>query len=300
MKNLFITGSNGFLGSRIINYIIENKLFNKVFAISRNLSHYANASSICSISYEAFYNNTRKLIKNETGILLHLAFARSSNSDSIIESIRLLENVSIHAKNIGVSTIVNISSQSVYDQYRTKPAEESDLPKPQGLYGLAKFYSESYLENFSKKHGIKLINLRLASLIGPSLNQRIIPRLINSALIDKQIKISSNMEKFSLLHVNDAARMISEISFNADKAKELVYNVGADETYNLVEIVQIITRELEKAGIDSIDVFVEKSSGKQFNNTLNLKKVNRDFNLFARISLERAVKLEIMRYLDEE
>ncbi len=300
MKILFITGSNGFLGSSIINYLFDNRLLNKVFALSRGLSADSCKSMICNVSYEDFYSNTYKLSKSETGVLLHLAFARSHNTESIIESIRLLEKVSLSAKNSGISTIINVSSQSVYSQYRDKAADESDLPEPQGLYGIAKYYSETYLEHFSRKFDIKIINLRLASLIGPGLDQRIIPRLINSAITEKQIKITSNMEQFSFLHVNDAARMIAEISLNADKANELVYNVGTNEAYNLVEIVQIIVRELKKADIYKPYVIIDKSSGKQFNNSLNLRKIERDFNLFAEISLERAIKLEIMRYLDAE
>ena len=300
MKYIFITGSNGFLGSKILDYLFENKLFDKTFALSRNPDYGVNTPHFFNISYEDFYYKINRIDDIDSGILLHLAFARSLDANSIMASIRLLEKVSAKAKDLGISTIINISSQSIYDQYRPKPAQENDLPVPQSLYGLAKYYSESYLEAFSEKYNLKIINLRLASLIGPGLNQRIIPRLINSALIDKQINIKSNEEQFSFLHVMDAAKMICEVAYKSDTVEELVYNVGINESFNLLEIVQMIVKFLKEVNIERPEVIIEESRGKQFNNSLCLKRFERDFNLFAQISHELAVKMEIMRFINEK
>lgn len=303
MKYLYITGANGFLGRKIINFLSDKSWFNKIFLIVREKSIFPLEDEVFStLTYEDFYSecyDTYSENNNIEKILLHLAFTRSSQSEDLMSSIRLLENVSEACLHNKIKTIINVSSQSVYNPYRSNTADESDLPHPNSLYGIFKVYSESYLNLFSKKYSVKVIHLRLASLIGAGLNNRITTRLLKDAYFDRKINISSYKEKFSYLTVEDAARMVCCIVNNTNIALHTVYNIGSFETYSLKNIAEIILNLFEKQKLLKPEVNIINSTGPQYNNTLNLNRMMQDFNLENEISLEESLD-EILQNLITE
>ena len=300
MKYLYITGANGFLGREIIKHLDGNNLFDKIFLIVRNINTLTLENDKFNIiTYDEFYSSSSLQeisSMNINKILLHLAFARSTNPDDLMANVRLLDSITRASIHNGINSIINISSQSIYDLYRGNPAIETDFPEPNNAYGVFKFYSESYLNLFSNRYGIPVIHLRLASLVGIGLNSRITTRLLKDAFKKQKMIISSNKEQFSFFFFYDAARMICNIASNLELAKHTVYNIGSFESYSLKSIVEIILAIFKDKQLPIPIVNIKESAGPQFNNSLNLDRMKQDFNLKEEISLKDSLN-EILQNL---
>lgn len=289
MRQLFITGANSLLGREILTYLAKERLFDQVFALTRG-SHVLPYGQ--AVSYADFFEG--KVDSGPSSVLLHLAFARSSDPGDLLDSIRLLEKVSA-ASARQVMAFVNVSSQSVYDPYRTEPARETDLPAPQGLYGIFKYYGECYLEDLAKRGDFRVVNLRLASLMGPGMEARITTRLLKAAVQEGVIRIQSGGEAFSYLHLSDAARMLAQIAAGLGQARYDRYNVGTSEYYSLSRVAELIGKLLLDQGLAAADLVVSPLEGLAYNNRMVLDKLDQDFGLQADIGLEAALKADFER-----
>ncbi len=295
MKYLYVTGANGFLGKKIVEYLKDKNWFDRVFLIVRDKNIYFYQNEIFdTLTYDGFYSlsasEEQALDNNDIEkILLHLAFTRSSEPEKLMSSVRLLENVSNACLKNKINKIINVSSQSVYNPYREESAKETDLPSPDSLYGIAKIYTESYLNLFSKKNSISVFHLRLASLAGLGLDNRITTRMLKDAYLKNKINISSSKEQFSYLMVEDAARMLSYIANNLELASHTVYNIGSFESYSLKTIVEIILEIFKDRQLPKPTVNIINSTGAQYNNSLNMDRMSQDFNLKDKISLEESL-----------
>lgn len=317
MKRIYITGAYGLLGQHLVKQLLLQKHFNEIVAIirfedllpsstgeteARNKFEELlniNKNELSFISYEEFYNVSGDSEDFADSTLIHLAFARAGEIKPILASVRLLELVAAAAQSRSVSNFINISSQSVYNPYRNKPAMENDLPAPQGLYGLAKYYSETYLTAWARQSDTKLINLRMSSLIGPGLEQRISFRLLKKAFDKALIEIKTNKEIFSFLDIKDASRMIADIACSPGKSKHDTYNLGTDESYNLLEMAELICAIMQDNGLATPEIRIEQSEGLQYNNSVNLERLKKDFDLSAKITFKDYLLEEFRKLIQE-
>ena len=296
MKVLYITGANGFLGRKIVDYLNESNWFAKIFLIVRDKNNFFYENRIFRIlTYNEFYSldsSQDELLtdNNIEKILLHLAFPRSNDIEKLMTNTQLIENVTLACLNQRINKIINISSQSVYNSYRETSAKETDLPCPNDPYGVFKIYSESYLNMFSNIYPVQVIHLRLASLIGAGLDNRITTRLVKDAYIKQKIEISSSKEQFSYLEVEDAARMIAYIANNLELATHTIYNIGSFESYNLKTIVEMILDIFQNERLAKPIINIADSMGVQYNNSLNVDRMLYDFNLKAEITLKESLR----------
>jgi UDP-glucose 4-epimerase len=71
------------------------------------------------------------------------------------------------ALDAGVERVVLASSAGVYGDPRTLPTPEHERLAPLSPYGASKAAAESYLELFSRLHGLSTVSLRMANVYGP-------------------------------------------------------------------------------------------------------------------------------------
>lgn len=317
MKRIYITGAYGLLGQHLVKQFLSKNFCREIIAIIRFedlMSSKVDAeeariryeellktesSELKYISYKEFYNPAENVSDSDDSVLIHLAFARSGEVKPMLASIRLMERVAAAAQVRSIPSLINISSQSIYDPYREKPAAETDLPAPESLYGLTKYYSEIYLSKWAEKNDIRLINLRMASLIGPGLEQRISTRLLKRAIEESIIEIRTNKEIFSFLHIRDAARMIAEVAGSQDKSEYDTYNLGTDESYNLLEMAELICAIMQDNGLATPEIRIEQSEGLQYNNSVSLERLKKDFDLSAKIIFKDSLLEEFRKLIQE-
>ena len=118
---------------------------------------------------------------------------------------------------------------------------------------------------------IKYTNFRIASLVGPEYQERVVNKMINFAKKNNCIKIRNGKQQFGYVHVADISRAIVNFIEKDYKHWEKVYNIGSNETdLTLLDIAKRIQCKLNKNGY-SVSIEVQDSEKKTL---LNSSKFN--------------------------
>ena len=99
----------------------------------------------------------------------------------IADGLKYIQSVFEKSVEGNAAVIVNISSQSVYSQKRTEAATEETPVCLESPYAVGKYAVELMLESICRGSKTRYTNLRMASLIGPGFDQRIVNRLVRQA-----------------------------------------------------------------------------------------------------------------------
>lgn len=270
MKTIVVSGVSGYVGN---NFIKEADTRYNIIALGRNkerLKQIQTANEHKFLTYEEFFEEQEKLDGNT--IFINFAFPRTQETKELIEALNFTEKVYKKVLDLGVKHFINISSQSIYDYTRNYPAKETDLPHPFDLYGVAKVYSEKYIEDFSKKYDANYINIRLGSVIGPGFNQRFVNKLAKKVVNNEDIQIMDNEYKHSYIFIDDLVKNIcsildSNIEWNTD------YNLGSDQKYTISEVMDKIL-DISKDYKGTINK-TEASIKKPYTNNVDNGKINK-------------------------
>ena len=153
-------------------------------------------------------------------------------------------NVLNEAVKAGVKTFVFTSSIAVYGTGRT-PLREDMVPMPEDPYGVSKFAVELDLRAAHEMFGINFVIFRPHNVYGSG--QNIADRYRNViGIFMRQILAGEPLTTFgdgsqtrAFSHVADVAPHIAAAPFNP-RAKNQVYNVGADKPYTLKELATAV------------------------------------------------------------
>lgn len=239
MKKVLLTGATGYIGRKFVEIYSDDL---EIVALTRNVEKYESSDLFSKTKLISIDNFLDSNISMKDHVLLNLAFPRSSDSESLLDAFDFIYKIYRKFRDLNGKHIVNISSQSVYDIDRVKPAKETDLVKVFSMYGLAKAYSEQYTIDFCKKNNMDYINLRLASIIGPKFDQRFINKFVYSYLDDKDINIIDKGETFSYINVYDAIKLFYNIIVDSNIKWNECYNIGVEESYTITEIIEEIKK----------------------------------------------------------
>lgn len=246
---LVITGSSGFLGTNLILELLNSTDYN-IIAFTTNPNKLKDRylmpdgrlmviSDIGSIKWD------------EVDILLNLAFPRNSDGVQMAKGLKFIADLFMVAKKRGVGSVINISSQSVYSQFRKEPASEETELNLETKYAVGKYTTELLLNSIC--NDIPHTNIRLASLIGKGFDQRITNKLVLNAIKGEPIKIEGGRQRFGFLDVRDAARGITKIISSNSVKWSTQYNLGTSESYTLDEIAKCVievSKELDGKDVE--------------------------------------------------
>ena len=173
-KNIIVTGGLGFIGSHIVDELVEN---NKVTIID-NLS----TGKMENLKKPEHPNLT--LIKGDLNDLelkpilegneyiFHLAAAASvpmsveNPMNTHINNVDATAKLLIAAKDAGIKKIVFSSSSAVYGENPNMPLKETEPYMPTSPYAASKAIGELYLKSFTESYGLNSTSLRYFNVFG--------------------------------------------------------------------------------------------------------------------------------------
>lgn len=265
-KSILITGGAGFIGSNIVEYLLDNNV--KHIRILDNLStgkksnidfllkKYANLEfihgDICNLE------TCRKAVK-QIDIICHQA-ALVSVPESINDPLLSHQintngflNILISAKEEGIKRIVYASSAAVYGDDETFPKIETNIGNLLSPYAATKFIDEIYASVFVRCYGMECIGLRYFNIFGPRQD----PHSIYSGVISKFVELMGNniepqiygdgtfSRDFTYVDNVVYANVQAMFSTNSEIFGQ-VFNIGCGEQCTLNELVKIINQTLNK------------------------------------------------------
>lgn len=227
-----ITGSSGFLGSRLL--LQGHK-------IKANL-----------LDFQELRKEIRAV---NPSVIIHLAAVVGGIKFNSENAIRLLtENIDMTANVFkaaeGVRRVITIGSTCAYPKNAIPPFKtyvywDGYPEESNAAYGISKRVTCEIGESYAKAKGIEHCHIILANLYGPGDNfqsddSHVIPAMVRKFCSGGDVELwGDGNSKREFLYVDDAARIIEDISMGGHTG---LINVGSGETITIRELAHKIAK----------------------------------------------------------
>ncbi len=249
MSELLITGATGFIGS----HLLESLLKDEKYSISITLRNASRTERIdhllnkCKI-YNIDKTSLEEIFKKRYDGVINLAayYVKKHSSGDIVPLINsnilfptaLMENA---CKN-SVGFFINTGTFFEYNLY-SNPIREVNELDPFNLYAATKTAFTDIMKYYSKKFGINILNLRLATPYGFKDNQKLIPFLILSILKDKVVELEKGEQEWDFIYIRDVVEAYKRAIQVCSSAKRTLYEdilIGTGQFTSVRKITEIL------------------------------------------------------------
>tara|TARA_Y100000592_G_scaffold28649_1_gene45569 strand:+ start:186 stop:1136 length:951 start_codon:yes stop_codon:yes gene_type:complete len=255
-----ITGGLGFIGSKIIEelsnnkhtivcvdseetygMISENELARLFQWRTRNWKH----QNVSSIKGDLLDRDVcLRAFRNKPDIVIHLAsYPRAKLVDNdpihgIPKVAGTTTNLLWHASKFETKKFVYVSSSMVYGNFSDGMKEDGNT-KPINLYGEAKLFGERLTKLFATRDGLNYTIVRPSGVYGPGdLPDRVVSKFFTEALTNKQITLHNGDNKIDFTYIDDAVDGIIKASLS--EVANTSFNITAGGSTSLKELAEII------------------------------------------------------------
>lgn len=236
MKKVLVTGASGFLGHHLVQELLKQDNAEVIAILGRpedKANALPNSKDLKVYPLTALYD---ELFEN-VDTVVNCAFARSNDAKQLAGAFDFTERSIKRFEELGVQSVINISSQGVYQRLGIGELSKEDSPiEPVDLYSMAKYASEKLFRVSSIPY---VTNVRLASILMP---QRFLYFFVDKAKMGEHFTVTAPNQYAALLDVTDAAKGLAAIVGIKPKERSDVYNLGIGTQYSLLEYAESVQR----------------------------------------------------------
>lgn len=257
VANYLVTGGAGFIGSNLVNALLERGhavrvLDNFSTGKRENLAPFMDRIDLIEGDLVRL-DDVRRAARDMDIVLHHGALA--SVPRSVEDPLGCNEanvNATLHvlvaARDARVKRVIFASSSAIYgDQDEELAKVETMFPQPISPYGVAKLAAEKYCQVFHEVYGLETVALRYFNVFGPrqdpqSMYAAVIPRFITSLLCGEPPTIFGNGEQTrdftyvgNVIHGNLLAAEAP-----AERVAGHVFNMAAGGQTSLNDLVDVL------------------------------------------------------------
>ena len=243
MKQIMITGHNGFLGSNILLKLVSEKY--DITGISTTIKK---NNSIKQIKRNILEIKDSDIVRNST--IIHLAgMTDVTYCEKHPEECYNL-NVIATQKIIEISrkkncSLIYPSTSHVYGIPKKLPIKETHPTNGISVYSESKILSEKLCQEYSKSYGLNISVLRLFSIYGPkNAEYKVESEIIRHLLSSNVIKIGNLSPKRDFIYIDDVTKAFQIVIKNLKNFN--IYNVGSEKSYSIQEICDILKKKYGK------------------------------------------------------
>ncbi len=276
-KSFLITGGAGFIGSNIIQYLINNKagkirvLDNLKTGFLKNISSYQSHPNFEFIEGDICNYETCKKCCKGIDFISHQA-ALGSVPRSIKDPLTThavnatgFLNIILAAKEASVKRFVFASSSAVYGDHPALPKKENQTGNPLSPYAVSKKINELYAQVFANAFNMEVVGLRYFNVFGPNQNPSgpyaaVIPLFFQSVIDNKPPYIDGDGEQtrdFTYVENVVQANIRAMLTANPEAVNK-IYNVAIGERISINKLFYLIAQLVKS---DLKPVYREKRPG---------------------------------------
>lgn len=254
---VLVTGGSGFLGTNLLNYLIQKKNYS-IFSIDKKKLNKATISNYEKVNNFDLNLNSRNLIdilrEINPDIIFNLAaesqVLRSADNplntykSNIFGSLNLFDSIrklQINPK------IVHASTDKVYGISDNLPYQEDHELFSNFTYDISKISADLIAQNYKEIYGLDITIFRSCNIYGPAdFNyDRLIPHIIKSYIKNKPPVFRSNGKYLrEYIYVDDLIKYLIMLTNN--KNKEFIFNLGSGDVLNVNEVYENISSYFDK------------------------------------------------------
>ena len=278
MRTILVTGASGFLGHFVVKELLKKPEF-EIVAIGGRPEDKVNP--LPESPRLRFYNLDKLFTEDFTNVetVINCAFARSNDAQQLAGAIAFTEQAIERFVAIGVKSVINISSQGVYERLPKGELSKEDSPiLPIDLYSMVKYSVESMFHVSAIPY---TTNVRLASLMMP---QRFLYFFVKKAKAGESFTVTAPKQYAALLDVKDAASGLAAIANLAPEKRAMTYNLGIGRQYSLLEYAEAVKTVGEKLGYNVS--FEVSDNGTEVCAGMDCQLIMKDCNWYPKVSKE--------------
>lgn len=245
IKTVLVTGGGGFIGSHILELLLENKF--EVIILERTPESTARIKHLLprvKIYYSSSTNLADIFADNRIDCVIHLAALYIKEHESVADveniinaNVKFTATLAEFCSEHRVKYFINAGSLFEYGICNDNIVEGHEKA-PLNLYATSKVASEEFLKYYCRDKGLNVANFILFAPFGDGDNEKLFAFLVKSLMNDDEIDFSGGEQKWNFTYVKDIALAFICAISNFAKIKGYEdFNVGYDKVYSLKEIV---------------------------------------------------------------
>tara|TARA_B100000497_G_C7619220_1_gene371987 strand:- start:169 stop:1191 length:1023 start_codon:yes stop_codon:yes gene_type:complete len=320
-KNIIVTGGLGFIGSNLIDLLI-NKDYNIV--------------NIDKVTYSSNFYNTKKFEKkrnynfikcdigNKTKIRKILSkykplaifnLAAETHVDrsidnpknfidsNIVSIFNFIDEFKDFNKKYKKTKFIHISTDEVFGDVLTGRSKENDPYKPSSPYAASKASSDHLVYSYYRTFNVPVIITNCSNNYGPNQHpEKLIPKIIYNVFNNLPLPIYGNGKNSrEWIHVKDHCEALYKI-FKKGKVGEF-YNIGSNQNLDNKTIVNHLL-EISKKNITigkKVKIkYVKDRPGHDVRYALNNNKIKEKIKWEPKIKIKKGLENTFLWYLDNK
>ena len=257
MKKVLVTGGAGFIGSNLVDKLIDQGIEVIIFddlsmGSKENINPKAKFHKI-----DISIMGPRTLAKFMDGVdsVFHVA-SRTRVQPSIKQpslyhrvNVTGTVNMLIASVKAGVKRFVYSASSSAYGEKDTMPLNENMSTNPMSPYGLTKLMGEEYCKLFNTQYGLETVNLRYFNVYGERMNLEgayclVLGIFAQKMLEGKPLTINNDGEqRRDFTYVGDVVEANILAATHKEPLNGEAFNIGNGKEFTVNEIADMLGGE---------------------------------------------------------
>lgn len=300
---ILITGGTGFIGSHIVDLLIEKGY---QVAVVDNLSHgkkenvHKKASffheNINSSRLQRIFSKFKPQIVNHHAALVNIN--SSMKNPTLDQKVNVLGTINVlqAAKKSKVRKFIFASSVAVYGEAKKFPIKEDDLTSPISFYGISKLIAEKYISLYNSIFPTTIF--RYSNVYGPrqdaSAEGGVVAIFINNLLKNRDCVIyGDGRQTRDFVFVKDVARA----NFLAIKSnKGGIFNISTNKETSVLGLYKLLKNKINRQ--EKLR-FKEPRKGNIRKSVLGNKKAKKIFGWEPECSFEEGTERTIKYFADK-
>jgi NAD dependent epimerase/dehydratase len=307
MKNILITGADGFIGSHLTEMLVKHGYKVKALVQYNSLNSWGwientkCKNEIDILSGDIRDSNYCKHISKDVDTIFHLAaliaipFSYVSPDSYLETNVKGTLNICQAAKENGVSRLIHTSTSEVYGTAQYVPIDEKHPLQPQSPYSASKIAADSMVMSFYNSFNLPVSIVRPFNTYGPRQSARaIIPTIISQiASGKKEIKLGDLSPTRDFNYIEDCCRGFLMIAENNNTIGETI-NIGSNSEISIGDILKLI-KELMSSDVVFVNdqQRIRPNKSEVFRLWCDNKKINKLVGYQPQISLREGLKKTI-------
>jgi len=320
-KNIIVTGGLGFIGSNLIDLLV-NKDYNIV--------------NIDKVTYSSNFYNTKKFEKKrnynfikcnignrikirqilskykplaifnlaaETHVDRSIDNPKNFIDSNIVSIFNFIDEFKDFNKKYKKTKFIHISTDEVFGDVLTGRSKENDPYKPSSPYAASKASSDHLVYSYHRTFNVPVIITNCSNNYGPNQHpEKLIPKIIYNVFNNLPLPIYGNGKNSrEWIHVKDHCEALYKI-FKKGKVGEF-YNIGSNQNLDNKTIVNHLL-EISKKNITigkKVKIkYVKDRPGHDVRYALNNNKIKEKIKWEPKIKIKKGLENTFLWYLDNK
>ena len=319
---MIVTGGSGFIGSNLVNFLIQKKYFvinidkltyssNRYDEKKRNKKFYKH--------YRIDINNKKKLLEiikeNSPKAIFNLAAEthvdrsidgpKAFIDTNINGTFNLLEAIRHLKKRNKDCKLIHISTDEVYGDIKGNlRSDENFKYEPSSPYSASKASADHLVRSYIRTYKLNAVISNCCNNYGPyQFPEKLIPKMISNIFNNKNLPIyAKGKNSREWIHVRDHCNALYLLFKNGKSGES--YNVGSGKNLRNIDLVKKLIKICKssniKIGKKTVIKFVKDRPGHDFRYALNSKKIFNKLKWKPRINFEKGLKETINWYYNNK